>query len=46
MGAAVAVWIVIGVIYMVYLYLRDPQRVTDVGLIHIDESPAETVAHR
>jgi len=46
MGPAVAVWIVIGVIYMVYLYLRDPHRVTDVGLIHIDESPAETVAHR
>jgi hypothetical protein len=37
---------VIGVIYLAYLYLRDPQRVLDVGLIHIDAVPAEVVAHR
>jgi hypothetical protein len=37
---------VIGVVYLVYLYLRDPQRVIDVGLIHIDEAPVEAVAHR
>jgi amino acid transporter len=42
MGPAVAVWMIIGVVYLVYLYLRDPQRVIDVGLIHIDEAPAET----
>jgi amino acid transporter len=46
MAPAVAVWMVIGVAYLVYLYIRDPQRVIDVGLIHIDEAPAETVAHR
>jgi amino acid transporter len=46
MAPAVAVWMVIGVAYLVYLYLRDPQRVIDVGLIHIDEAPAETVAQR
>ena len=46
MDQAAAVWIGIGVIYVVYLYFRDPQRVIDVGLIHLDEVPAETVAHR
>ncbi|HTZ91124.1 MAG TPA: hypothetical protein VMB74_01905 [Streptosporangiaceae bacterium] len=40
MGPAVA----IGVIYLVYLYLRDPQRVVDVGLIHLGETPAEAAA--
>jgi hypothetical protein len=44
MGPAVAVWIGIGVIYLVYLYFRDPQRVIDVGQIHIDEAPVEAVA--
>jgi amino acid transporter len=44
MGPAAAVWIGIGVIYLVYLYLRDPQRVIDVGQIHIEESPVEAVA--
>jgi amino acid transporter len=46
MGPAAAAWMVIGVIYLAYLYLRDPQRVLDVGLIHLDAVPAETVAHR
>ena len=46
MGPAAAVWLGIGVIYVIYLYVRDPQRVIDVGLIHIDEAPAETVAQR
>jgi amino acid transporter len=46
MGPAAAVWIGIGVIYLIYLYLRDPQRVVDVGLIHIDGAPVEAVAHR
>jgi amino acid transporter len=36
MGPAVAIWMVIGVLYLVYLYLRDPQRVVKVGLVHID----------
>jgi amino acid transporter len=46
MGPAVAVWMIIGVVYLVYLYVRDPQRVIDVGLIHLDDAPAETVAQR
>jgi hypothetical protein len=36
MGPAVGVWMAIGVIYLVYLYLRDPQRVLHVGTIYID----------
>ncbi|HEX9066029.1 MAG TPA: APC family permease [Streptosporangiaceae bacterium] len=39
MGPAVAVWMVIGLIYLVYLYRRDRQRVVNVGLIHIDLDP-------
>ncbi len=39
MGPAVAVWMVLGVFYLVYLYRRDPQRVVDVGLVHIDLDP-------
>ncbi len=42
MGPGVAGWMVVGVVYLVYLYARDPQRVTDVGLVHLDiEADAE-----
>jgi hypothetical protein len=27
---------VIGVVYLVYLYARHPSRVTEVGLVHIE----------
>jgi amino acid transporter len=43
MGPAVAVWMGLGVLYLIYLYARDRQRVVDVGLIHLDEEPAEEV---
>jgi hypothetical protein len=36
MGPAVAAWMVIGVIYLIYLYNRHPRRVTAVGLVHLD----------
>jgi amino acid transporter len=39
MGPAVAIWMILGVIYLIYLYLREPRRVVDVGLVHLD--PAE-----
>ncbi len=42
MGPAVAIWMAIGVVYLVYLYRRHRQRVIDVGLIHLDAAPAET----
>ncbi|MHB1595971.1 MAG: APC family permease [Streptosporangiaceae bacterium] len=45
MGPAVAVWMVLGVAYLIYLYLRDPRRVLDVGLVHIDE-PSQTAGHK
>jgi amino acid transporter len=40
MGPAVAVWMVLGLIYLIYLYRTNPQRVTEVGLVHLDEPPA------
>ena len=30
-------FMVVGVIYLAYLYSRHPQRVTEVGLVHLDE---------
>ena len=36
MGPAVAVWMVIGLIYLIFLYARHKQRVTEVGLVHLD----------
>jgi amino acid transporter len=39
MGPAVAIWMVIGLIYLVYLYMRHRQRIVDVGLIHLDAEP-------
>jgi hypothetical protein len=27
---------IVGVIYLIYLYNRDPSRVTEVGLVHLD----------
>jgi amino acid transporter len=40
MGPAAAVWMVIGAIYLVFLYMRHRQRVMDVALIHLDDDPA------
>jgi hypothetical protein len=36
MGPGVAGWMILGVIYLGYLYMRDRQRVTAVGLVHLD----------
>jgi amino acid transporter len=36
MGPAVAIWMILGVLYLIYLYLRDPRRVVEVGLVHLD----------
>ena len=36
MGPGVAGFMVVGVNYLLYLYARHPQRVTEVGLVHID----------
>jgi amino acid transporter len=45
MGAGVAGWMVAGLIYLLYLYRKHPQRVTEVGLVHIDE-PVAAVRER
>ena len=39
MGPGVAGFMVVGVLYLVYLYRRHPERVTEVGLVHIDQTP-------
>jgi amino acid transporter len=36
MAPGVAGWMIVGVIYLIYLYNRDPRRVTEVGLVHLD----------
>jgi amino acid transporter len=36
MGPGVGGFMVLGVIYMIYLYRTDPGRITDVGLVHLD----------
>jgi amino acid transporter len=39
MGPAMGVWMLLGVIYMAYLYRKDPKRVTEVGTVHLDLEP-------
>jgi len=44
MGPAVGVWMIIGLIYLIFLYARHKQRVTEVGTVHLDpleEYPSE-----
>ena len=36
MGPGVAGFMILGLIYLIYLYLHDPQRVVQVGLVHLD----------
>ena len=40
MAPGVGGFMLVGVAYLGYLYARHPQRVTEVGLVHLDE-PAE-----
>jgi amino acid transporter len=37
MGPGVAGFMILGVIYLIYLYNTDPRRITEVGLVHLDE---------
>jgi amino acid transporter len=39
MGPGVAGFMALGVLYLLYLYARHPRRVTEVGLVHLDEEP-------
>jgi hypothetical protein len=36
MGPGVAGFMILGVIYLIYLYRRHPRRVVEVGLVHLD----------
>ena len=36
-GPIVGVWMLIGVIYLAYLWTRHRQRVVDTGLVHLDD---------
>jgi hypothetical protein len=36
MGPGVAGFMLVGVIWLIVLYVRAPQRVVDVGLVHLD----------
>ena len=40
MGPGVGGFMLVGVTYLGYLYAKHPRRVTEVGLVHLDE-PAE-----
>jgi amino acid transporter len=40
MAPVVAGWMILGLIYLVVLYARDPQRVSEVGLVHLDAEPS------
>ncbi|HEY2242450.1 MAG TPA: APC family permease [Streptosporangiaceae bacterium] len=44
MGPGVAGWMVVGLLYLIYLYRRHPQRVTEVGLVHLDDAEVEETA--
>jgi len=41
MGPGVAGWMVVGIGYLIYLYRRHPRRVTEVGLVHLDDAEIE-----
>jgi amino acid transporter len=38
-GPAAAIWMVLGVLYLIVLYRRNPQRVADVARVHLEETP-------
>jgi len=38
-GPAVAIWMVLGLIYLIVLMTRSPQRVADVAIVHLDQEP-------
>jgi amino acid transporter len=42
-GLAAGIWLVLGVVYLVWLYTRDPQRVRDTGKVFLEE-PKEIAA--
>ncbi|HEX5403455.1 MAG TPA: APC family permease [Pseudonocardiaceae bacterium] len=45
-GPIVGVWMLIGVIYLVYLWTKHRQRVVDTGLVHLDSQPEPETAEQ
>jgi len=43
-GPALGVWLVIGIIYLVYLYRRAPERIADTKRVFVEEPPVEAIA--
>ena len=37
MAPGIGGWMILGVICLIYLYVRDPRRVTEVGLVHLGD---------
>jgi len=37
MAPGVGSWMILGVICLIYLYVRDPRRVTEVGLVRLGD---------
>jgi amino acid transporter len=46
MGPGVAGWMIVGVAYLIYLYARHPSRVTEVGLVHLDDADPPATADK
>jgi amino acid transporter len=42
-GPAVAVWMLLGIVGLVFLYMRHPERVAEVSRVHLDD-PVEDIA--
>ena len=43
-GPVVGIWYVIGIVYLIYLYARKPERVRDTARVFIEEEVAEASA--
>jgi amino acid transporter len=41
-GPVAAIWMVIGIVYLIYLYSTNPQRVADTGRVFLDETVEAT----
>jgi amino acid transporter len=38
-GPGVAVWMVLGIAYLIYLYIKAPRRISEIARVHLDEEP-------
>jgi amino acid transporter len=45
-GPAAAIWMLLGVVYLIWLYRRDPARVGDVARVHLEEDERSEARRR